>query len=337
MTALDRFVDRRSHDWRQLEQLCARDDLGGDERRTFAALYRVALADLGQLRTLAARGHATGPSGHVAPAPPSALAWLNGVVSRAHARVALHRRTPSRDVLGFFTRQFPVTFRRALPRVGFAAALLLGSALVSYLMCRDDISLARMLAGPAMSRNAEGFAQMGQGRDEITDSVMATFYVTNNVQVSFIAFALGITFGIGTLYIMIQNGFILGVTLALVRQLGSATNFLGFVSSHGMIELGAIVIAAAAGLAMGHALVAPGPHTRLVALKLAAAEAAILVMGAASLLLLAAFFEAFVSSSSLSVRSKVVIGAVNATWLTIYLARAGRRADARAVSSAAGV
>jgi uncharacterized membrane protein SpoIIM required for sporulation len=309
------FVARRTADWHRLEQLAQRQDLTPAERRTFAALYRLGLADLGQLRTLAARA----PS-----APPPALAWLNGVLARAHARISVRRKSGRVDVAGFFRTEFPRAFRRAWPRVALAAVLLFGSGLISFLICRDDPDLARMLAGPTMSRNAEGFAQMGQGRDEITDSVMATFYVTNNVQVSFIAFALGISFGLGTLYIMIQNGFILGVTLALVRHLGSTANFLGFVSSHGMIEMSAILIAAAGGMGMGLALVAPGPHRRLDALKLSAPDAVTLVLGAASLLLLAAFFEAFVSPSSLSLRTKMIIGAANALWLALYLARAGR-------------
>jgi uncharacterized membrane protein SpoIIM required for sporulation len=313
------FISRRAVDWQRLEDWAQRGDLSPEERRSFAALYRATLADLGQLRTLAARD--------VPAPPPPALAWLNGVVSRAHAKVALHRRASRIDVRRFFRRELPVAFRAASPRIALAAGLLFLSALVGYLLCHHDPSLARMLAGPAMSRNAEGFAHLGEGRDEITDSVMATFYVTNNVRVSFVAFALGITFGVGTLWVMIQNGLILGVTLALVRQLGSTTNFLGFVASHGLIEMTAIVIAAGAGLGLGGALVAPGPYARTEALKLAGRQAATLVLGAACLLLVAAFFEGFVSPSSLSVRTKAVIGAINATWLTIYLARAGRGGD----------
>ena len=76
-----------------------------------------------------------------------------------------------------------------------------------------------------MTRNAEGFAQIGQGRSEATDAVMTAFYVTNNVQVSFMAFALGITFGLGTIFVLVQNGFVLGVTLALVQHYGSAAAF----------------------------------------------------------------------------------------------------------------
>jgi uncharacterized membrane protein SpoIIM required for sporulation len=326
-TAAAAFIARRGADWRRLEELCQRADLTPEQRRSFAALYRIGLADLGQLRTLIAR--APLPHAGLSPSIAPALSWLNGVVARAHARVSLQRRSSSGrvDVRGFFAVEFPRALRRAWPRLLLAAVLLFGSGLVSFLICKDDPDLARMLAGPAMSRNAEGFAHMGHGRDEITDSVMATFYVTNNVQVSFVAFALGITFGLGTLYILVQNGFILGVTLALVRHLGSTTNFLGFVSSHGLIEMSAILIAAAAGMSMGLALVAPGAHRRLDALKLAAREAATLVIGAATLLLLAAFFEAFVSPSALSVRTKVIIGTVNAAWLAIYFTRAGRRTN----------
>ena len=92
---------------------------------------------------------------------------------------------------------------------------------MTYLVGRQDVALARVLAGPQMTRNAEGFAQVGQGRSEATDAVMTAFYVTNNVRVSFVAFALGITFGLGTMWVLIQNGFVLGVTMALVRHYGS--------------------------------------------------------------------------------------------------------------------
>jgi uncharacterized membrane protein SpoIIM required for sporulation len=316
MTA-EAFATRRAEDWQRLASLCEREAaLTPDDTRALATLYRAALADLAQLRTLAARDDQ--PSSEV-------VSWLNDVVARAHALVYVNRRAGRLDVAGFFGREVPAAIRRALPRVGLAALLMVGGAAVAFLLCRNDVALARVLAGPRMTENAEGFSDLGAGREQSMDAVMAAFYVTNNVQVSFVAFALGITFGLGTLWIMVQNGILLGVTLALVRHYGSTKNFLAFLSSHGPIELFAIVLAAGAGLGMGLALVAPGPYSRAVALKLAAREAAKLVMAAACLLVIAAFFEAFVSPSALPARVKHLVGLANAFWLTLYVARAGLR------------
>jgi uncharacterized membrane protein SpoIIM required for sporulation len=313
----DGFAARRADAWNQLARLCERSaELGPAEGRQLAALYRSGLADLAVLRTLCARER----PGY----QPPIVGWLNAVVARAHAIVYVNRRASPLDVAGFFTAALPAAIRRALPRVALAALLLFGSGVVSYFVARQDVAVARLLAGPAMTRNAEGFSDLGKGRAETVDAVMTAFYVTNNVQVSFVAFALGITFGLGTIFVLLQNGLLLGVTLALVQHYGSASGFLAFVSAHGPIELFAIVLAAAAGLGMGHALVAPGPHTRVVAIKLAAREAALLVMGAACLLVVAAFVEAFVSPSSLAPSVKHGIGLATAVLLLAYVARRPR-------------
>lgn len=318
------FAARRADTWNHLARLCERSGgLAPAETRQLAALYRSGLADLAVLRTLCARER---PGFE-----PPVVTWLNAVVARAHAIVYVNRRASRVDVAAFFTTHLPAAIRRALPRLSLATLLLFGSGLVAYLVARQDVAVARLLAGPAMTRNAEGFAEMGQGRAETADAVMTAFYVTNNVQVSFVAFAFGITFGLGTMYVLLQNGLILGVTLALVQHYGSLGGFLAFVSAHGPIELFAILLAASAGLGMGHALVAPGPYTRVVAIKLAAREAALLVMGAACLLVLAAFLEAFVSPSSLAPSVKHGIGIAGAILLVMYV---GRRPRGPAIASA---
>ncbi|HEY0705228.1 MAG TPA: stage II sporulation protein M [Polyangia bacterium] len=311
----------------------ATKSLAAPERRRLAALYRVALVDLGQLRTLVAKeSRGAAPASPLHPQPP-ALAALNAILARAHARIALHRRATGVDATHFFTVRLPRTVRAALPRIGLAAAVLLLSGVVTYLLCRDDVELARLLAGPMMQKNAEGFSQMREGRAESIDAVMAAFYVTNNTRVAFIAFALGVTFGIGTLWMLLQNGLLLGVTLALVQHNGAVPNFVGFLASHGAIELFAIFLASGAGLGIARALIAPAPYTRVVALKRTAPEAATLVMGAACLLAIAAGFEAFVSPSGWSLATKLSIGAANVVWLTAYVALAGRASEPREVDS----
>ena len=309
------FAARRSESWQRLARLCERaGPLDASTVRELAALYRSALSDLALLRTLFARER---------PEEPAIVTWLNSLVARAHALVYVNRRASRLDLGGFFTRELPAAIRRASARLALAALLMFGSSAVTYFVCRGDVALARVLAGPQLSENAEAFADIGKGRSGAQSSVMTAFYVTNNVQVSFVAFALGITLGLGTLWVLLQNGMSFGVTLALVDHHGTTANFLAFVSAHAPIELFAILLAAAAGLGMGHALVAPGPFTRMVALKLAALEAAQLVIGAACLLVLAAFLEGLLSGSSLAPAVKHTTGIATAIALIAY-SRAGR-------------
>ena len=77
---------------------------------------------------------------------------------------------------------------------------------------------------------------------------------------------------------------------------------------------------------LGHALVAPGHQTRLVALRLKARSSVEILIGAGAMLLIAALIEAFWSSSSVVVSwLKYIVGIV--LWIVVlgYLIFSGRR------------
>lgn len=325
MTAAD-FAAKRRLDWERLASLCTRarqiksKRSGSEEVAELARLYRRSVADLGRLRTLAAA------EGISQEAHQETVDWLNALVARAHAEVYVARPLSFARVASFLTSEFPARFRQSWKLIALAAGLFLGSAVITYALSRNDIALARSIGGAALEQNARGFGQLGQGRDGAANVVMASFYISNNVRVAFMCFAFGISAGLGTLYVLVQNGITMGVTLAFVRHAGNTGNLIAFIASHGSIELLAIFIAAAAGMSMGHALVVPGPFTRAVALRRAAVSAVTLVMGAACLLLVAAFFEGFISPSSLPMSTKCLLGGVNAAALVLYFGMAGRKA-----------
>src|SRR3981189_2767396 len=87
---------------------------------------------------------------------------------------------------------------------------------------------------------------------------MATLIFTNNIQVSFLAFAGGVLCGVGTAYVLISNGLLLGGVLGAAQFYGVAPLVWSFISPHGYLELTCIVIAGAAGLMLGDALLRPG-------------------------------------------------------------------------------
>ncbi len=126
---------------------------------------------------------------------------------------------------------------------------------------------------------------------------MASAIITNNVQVAFGAFALGITAGIGTVLVLVFNGLFFGAVLGLFANYHLAGWILTFVAGHGVLELTAIFIAGGAGLLVGRALVAPGDLARRDALVVHGRLAIRLVGAAACLLILAGLIEGFLSAS----------------------------------------
>ncbi|MDY0408887.1 stage II sporulation protein M [Paracerasibacillus soli] len=81
--------------------------------------------------------------------------------------------------------------------------------------------------------------------------------MTNNIQVAFLAFAGGITFGILTVYVLMINGIMVGGLAAFFWHYSKTYVFWAYIVPHGIIELTAIFIAGGAGLLMGYKLLVP--------------------------------------------------------------------------------
>jgi uncharacterized membrane protein SpoIIM required for sporulation len=87
------------------------------------------------------------------------------------------------------------------------------------------------------------------------ESMMAGFYVRNNVGISFQCFALGAFAGVGTMVVLVYNSIFLGTVTGFLIARGHSGRFFEFVIGHGSFELTAIAVSGAAGLILGHALV----------------------------------------------------------------------------------
>lgn len=176
-------------------------------------------------------------------------------------------------------------------------------------------------------------ASIGRERGAQTDWLMLGFYIRNNIGIAFQCFAGGIFVGLGSLFFLAYNGIVAGSLAGYLTARGHGQTFYSFVITHGAFELTAIVLAGAAGLRLGHALLAPGRRTRRAALEAAAAEAAVLVYGVVAMLLIAAGIEAFWSSARW-VAPTVKFGVGGACWALViaYLVWQGRPRGAKRAS-----
>jgi len=166
---------------------------------------------------------------------------------------------------------------------------------------------------------------IGRRRGADTDWEMLGFYIRNNISVAFQCFATGLLAGIGSLFFLAINGALGGAVAGYLDARGLGHHFWPFVATHSAFELTAIVIAGAAGLRLGHALLAPGALTRVAALRAAGRDGAVLVGGATVMLAAAAVLEAFWSSARwVPAEGKYMLAALAWAGVMLYLWRAGR-------------
>ena len=231
-----------------------------------------------------------------------------------------HRRG---QLLNFIYSDFPAVLQANLRFVGLAAASFLIPGILMWLACFFNEDMLYSLMDPAKVRSFEYMYdpannKLGRERQADSDLMMFGFYIQNNIGISFRCFASGIFFGLGSIFFLVFNGLSIGGAAGHITNIGFSETFYTFVIGHGALELTAIIFSGAAGLKMGYALIAPGSYTRIIAVQLAAKEAIKIIYGSTIMLFIAAFIEAYwSSSSSLSTTIKLSVGAV--LWvLVIY-------------------
>jgi uncharacterized membrane protein SpoIIM required for sporulation len=327
---VERFIGRREGDWRELDALLrARPERrrGRRSRRDAAsvlrlgALYRGAAADL----ALARRGHPGDPL----------VARLESLVARARPEV--YAEEPRRGSLRtFFGRTYWMTVRARPAPLLLAIALLLGPAVLAAVWALNDLGSAIGLV-PGQFRGAvEPVGDTGMTAAQTAGFSGAV--MTNNIQVTFLAFAAGILCGLGTAVVLAYNGATLGAVAGGAIANGNGSEFAQFVTAHGVIELSCIAVTAAAGMRMGYALVAPGPRTRMLALAEEARSSITIVLGTIPWVILAGIIEGFVTRAGIGLVPGIVLGVgVGALYWGLVLVRGrppARRPPDRAQAAA---
>jgi len=257
--------------------------------REFVEEYRALTNDLAKLRT-AAHGEAS-----------DELFYLGRLVAGAHNLLYRDRRNTFVEILRFVAFDVPTEVRRSVRPIALAAAFLFVPAAISYTAVLRHPDVAPTFIPPQMlDRAEEGVTRARQGTGYIPDPqvfrpVMASRIIANNVQVTFAAFAFGITAGIGTLVLLLLNGISLGGVFGLYASKGILPLLVAFVAPHGVLELTAICISAGAGLLIAAALLIPGDRTRRRALVENSQRAMRLIAASTLLLIVAGSIEGMVS------------------------------------------
>ncbi|MCU0625765.1 MAG: stage II sporulation protein M [Gemmatimonadaceae bacterium] len=297
-------------------------NLGEDDVTTFVDDYRTVAADLARLRT-ADRGRGG-----------DAVYALSRLVAAGHNLIYRRPTQTIGRVLQFITHDVPAEVLRSWRPVVLAAVLLFVPAIVTAVAIVRDPSLAEALVSPGlMQRAEEGLRRANTGGEYLEDGqpvgpVLAGLITTNNVQVTYVAFAGGLTAGVLTVFALIGNGVAaVGAGVGYYVSKGIGGQIFGFVAAHGVLELAAICIGGGAGFLLAAAMLIPGDRTRREALVANGARALHLVACATLFLLVAGAIEGNISPADLPNATKYGVAALTAVAMIGYLSL-GRSAPA---------
>ena len=323
---IDQYIATNSPVWDRLARLTVRAQRGAGrldaaELEELVQLYQRVATHLSYVRT------------HYR--DPALTAKLSGLVARSGAVVYGSRPRTLRAVGRFFAVTFPAalwhirwfvvvaTLVSLLPAVGFGVWLANSPAAV------------QATAPPAV-REAYVNHDFEDYYSSAPASEFASSVFANNVQVAFVAFALGILLCVGTVFVLITNGANLGVALGLFAAVGQQPKFWGLILPHGMLELTSVFIAGAAGLRLGWTVIDPGDRPRLTALAEEGRRAVVIVIGLILTFAVAGSIEGFVTGRPWPTLLRVGIGALAEGAFLVYAWTLGRRAAAHGLTGALG-
>jgi len=205
--------------------------------------------------------------------------------------------TPHRFRL-FWTRKFPLAFRRLVPALFVTVSLFAVASVFGLFLAAEQTSLASSLLPPGAIADLErGHLWTESLVRAVPPSVSSSGIATNNVSVAIVGWAGGALAGLGSLYIVLMNGFLLGALMGVTAHYSLAGRLLEFVTAHGMLEITLILVTAAAGLRMGQAFVEAGDRPRREAVRETARESLTVLAGCAPWFIPLAIVESVVSPS----------------------------------------
>ena len=315
---LDAFVAAHQAGWDRLDRLVARRRrLSGDEIDELVTAYQRTATHLSVVRT----------SGH----DPALAARLSTRVARARSAVTGAHSPAWRSVGRFAVVSFPaMAYRARWWWLATATGSLLVALVMGWWIARSPAVQASLLPKAEAAHLVNR-----QFRDYYSQYAATSFAAkvwTNNAWVAAEALIFGILLGVPTVLVLFENSANMAVDGGLMFAHGRGVEFFALILPHGMLELSAVFLAAAAGLRLGWRVIDPGPLPRSRALAEEGRGTITIALGVAVALLLSGVIEAFVTPSPLPTWARILIGVCAEALFLGYVIILGRRAEAARLS-----
>jgi uncharacterized membrane protein SpoIIM required for sporulation len=319
------FRREREASWRELEALVGRAESRGIRNLSRTDLQRLPTLYRGVVGSLSVA--------QAISLDRNLLEYLANLAGRAYVLVYAVKRRPGGVVLDFVARGFPRAVRRLGTLLIFSFACLAAGTACGYLLTLENPERYYSLVPLSVAQGRDPGSSTESLRGVLYDrkakrldalNLFASFLFSHNSKIGMLCFALGFAAGIPAVFLLFQNGLLLGAMAALYRSRGLALEFWAWILPHGLTELMAVCLCGAAGLQVGMALVFPGRQARLAHLAARGRAAAPVVIGAVGMLFMAALIEGIFRQRVQSVPIRLAMAAGTLIAWGGYFCLAGR-------------
>lgn len=231
--------------------------------------------------------------------PDSKIAvYLNGLSSRLHQFINERKRWKFSRILDFWKIDVPVVMYQCRKELLYSFLIFLLSVLIGAFSTANDDSYVRQIMGdPYVEmtlRNISNDDPMAVYKQASEESMFWRITL-NNISVSFTTFVFGIFTSLGTAYILLQNGIMIGSFQYFFYEQGLLWESFLAVWLHGTLEISAIIIAGCAGITMGNGWLFPGTYTRFESFKRSAKKGVRIIIGTVPVFIVAGFIESYLT------------------------------------------
>lgn len=301
------FIKVNTNTWRELEDLSLKinkkgiKSLNSNEVKTFLHQFRQSCHHLAYARTHYPQSNM--------------ISYLNALITKCHSHIYAVKKVSPLSFFKYLGYEFPALIREYKWYVLSSIGFFLVGFIVSLLLVFNNIDNTKFFLP---SNIVDGIKHTKTGGGDWNNPLMSSYIMVNNITVSLKAFVMGITLGIGTIYVLFFNGAMLGALTGVIYRYGNSINFWSLILPHGLIELSAIFIAGAGGFIIAKNLLLPGEYTRMHALIKGSKQAISLLIGVIFMLIIAGIIEGFFTPLKIPELSKLIFAGITGSALIVY-------------------
>ena len=276
------FIKRNIDRWNHFEKMV--ENKAGEDPDILASMFIQITDDLAFSRTFYPNSDTS--------------RYLNHIAAKTHLKIYKNKKEDRNVIKKFWKEDFPLLVYKYRRFIKISFIFFLVATIIGAFSAANDINFVRLILGDEYVDMTLENIQKGDPMAVYKKAIQTDMFVgitINNIGVSFRAFIYGIFLSVGTLFVLLFNGIMLGSFQYFFYEYGVLRESILTIWIHGTLEIFSIIVAGAAGMILGSSILFPGTFSRAGSFKRGAKDGIQIILGLMPIFIVAGFLESFIT------------------------------------------